>query len=190
LTVVGALLALQTLGVSAQHISETYVLNWNATLYYTDSSGRFTSRTWTSQDIVRKFLNDRGIAYSSAYTLVYRPDKRDTVVIKIGDPVPPNQTFPPADYLTFEFTYTDFPNINNTWTLKQACINDEYHSGTVMGSLVGWEYSVKNSSGYRSGYSFSGTFQFASADATPNGPAGVYSGYFSTGSKVWAPDSP
>src|SRR5437660_9774057 len=149
----GALAALQTFGLSAQHhISETYVLNWNATLYYTDSSGRFASRTWTSQDIVKKFLSDRGIAYSSAYTLVYRPDKRDTVVIKIGDPVPPNQTFPPADYLQFQYNYTDFSNTYGTWTVRQACINDEYHSA-VIGSLVGWEYSVKNSSGYRSSYS-------------------------------------
>jgi hypothetical protein len=186
----GAMLALQAFGTSAQtsggHISETYVLNWNATLYYQDSSGRFQTRTWTSQDIVAKFLSDRGIPYSSGYTLVYRPDKRDTVVIKISDPAP--YTFTPADFLQFQDTFTDFPNFNNTWTLKQACINDEYHNGQVLGSLVGWEYSVKNSSGYRSSYSFSGTFQYATSDATVNGPAGVYSGYFSTGSKIWSHD--
>src|ERR1043166_341740 len=188
MAIVGALLVLQSFGMSAQtsggHISETYVLNWNATLYYQDSSGRFQTRTWTSQDIVAKFLSDRGIPYSTAYTLVYRPDKRDTAVIKISDPAP--YTFTPADFLQIQDNYTDFPNFNNTWTLKQASINDENHTPPI-GSLVRWESSVKNSSGYRSGYSFSGTFQYATADATVNGPAGVYSGYFSTGAKIWSP---
>src|SRR5947207_9206199 len=107
--VFGALLALQTFGLSAQHISETYVLNWSATIYSTNSAGRITTRTFSSQDVIRKICQDNGVAYSSQYTLVYRPDKRDTVVIKIGDPAPPHQTFPPADYVSFEFYYTDFP---------------------------------------------------------------------------------
>src|SRR2546429_9927032 len=99
---IGALLALQTFGVSAAntgHISETYVLNWNATVYATNSAGRITATSFSSQDVVKKILSDSGIPYSSGYTLVYRPDKRDTAVIKISDPYP--YTFTPADYLQF-----------------------------------------------------------------------------------------
>ena len=139
----GALLVVQALGTSAQtsggHISETYVLNWNATVYSTNSAGRIVTSSFSSADVVKKILSDDGIPYSTAYTLVYRPDKRDTVVIKISDPAP--YTFTPADYIQFQYAYSDFPNIYGTWTIKQAFLADEQHSGFI-GSLVGFEYSV------------------------------------------------
>jgi hypothetical protein len=181
-------LALQTpaaSGAATGHISETYVLNWSANIYSTNGNGKITITPFSSQDVVRKILSDSGIAYSSAYTLVYRPDKRDTVVMKINDPFP--YTFTPADYLQIQDSFTDFQNIYGTWTVKQAFISDEHFSG-FLGSLAGFEYSVKNSSGYRTSYSFSGNFQFVIPDNSDIWPQGVYVGTFSTGSKIWSHD--
>src|SRR6266496_1106438 len=114
LAVIGALLTLQTLKVSAE---EVYVLSWHGTRYSTSSSGRISITTFTSQDVIRKLINDNGITDTTQFALVYRPNKRDTVVIRLSDSLTVD-TFRPVDFLQTEVNYTDISNQYNTGTVR------------------------------------------------------------------------
>jgi len=176
LAVIGALLTLQTLKVSAE---EVYVLSWHGTRYSTSSSGRISITSFTSQDIIRKLINDNGFTDVTQFALVYRVNKRDTAVIRLSDSLTVN-TFTPVDFLQTEVSYTDVSNQYNTGTVRQAFINNE-DSGTV-GSLVGFENTTWSGQ-TRTAYSYFGSFQY-SMQGNPKWADGVYYGYFSVGRKI------
>ena len=178
LAVFGAALTLQTL--SALATVECYVLNWHGTHYITNSAGRISSIYYSSQDVVRTLVNNYDPhADPSQFTLVYRPDKMDTGVVRLSD------GFFISDFQQFQYNYTDESNKFGTGTVRQAFINDEEHS-SVIGSIIAFENTTRDANGNRTYYSFYGSFQF-SIDSNSKWPPGVYYGFFSVGRKILSP---
>src|SRR5581483_3834229 len=81
---------------------DLFRLYWRGTYYTTNATGHIIARAFTEQDFVNKVAKDNGLD-PSTLVFVYRPNKRDTVVVRS------NGAFV-ADVIQMEYTYTDVRN--------------------------------------------------------------------------------
>ncbi len=86
-----------------------------------------------------------------------------------------------ADVIQLQYTDTDVSNTDASKTVRQSFLNDEYHA-SALGSAFGTETIKWDKNGNISTYSYKGTFQYSMPDTGT-----VYSGSFSTGSRVKYP---
>lgn len=156
--------------------TDLFQLYWRGTYYTTNSSGHIVAVPFTEQRFVKKLAQDNGVDPSQCI-MVYRPDKRDTaVVLKNGQFV--------ADFIQMEFQYFDVNNPNDTVTVRQALLYDEYHQ-TALGSWAGLEERRFDSNGGLQNDVLNGWFQYSLPDfADPASPSGVFMGNAVTGQRI------
>ncbi len=148
-----------------------YQLTWSGTALTANTQGQVVSYPFNQQLFVNKVAQDNKLD-PSTLVFVYRPLKRDTVVVKAatGEFV--------ADVIQLEFDYTDVGNSGSKMIAKQAFLDDEYHSGHI-GSIVGGERAARDAKGNFTSYLFSGLFQMTMPEKST-----VYYGSFRTGARV------
>jgi hypothetical protein len=122
----------------------------------------------TEKDIIQQIAVNNGLD-PRQLALVYRVEARDTAVVWKN-----NGAFV-ADVVQLQYNFTDVANASETAAVRQAMLNDEYHSNPI-GSAFGSERSKRDPNGNLVSYSFKGTFQYAFPEA-----GSIYSGSFSTG---------
>jgi hypothetical protein len=150
--------------------ADNFRLSWHGIAYSTDpATGRVVARSFTEKQFVQKIAQDNGLD-ARTLVFVYRPEQHDTVVMRTVD----DGWF--ADIIQMEYQYTDVSSADQTRTVRQAFLFDEYHSG-ALGSAFGTATARRNADGVLTSFSFRGTFQYA-IDGV------VYSGSFSTGARV------
>lgn len=152
------------------HADDLFRLYWRGTYYTTNSSGHIIAVSFTEQDFVNKVAQDNGLD-PSGLIFVYRPDRRDTVVVRS------NGAFV-ADVIQMEYTYTDVNNPSGTVTVRQALLFDENHQ-TALGSWMGLELRTLNSSGGLANDVLTGWMQYSIPEQNA-----VYGGQAYTGSRV------
>src|SRR5437660_2733595 len=162
-----ALVAFQSLPLLAAPV-EMYLLHWTGTYTTVNSGGWVVTTTYNENNVIQTIAHNNGFTDASPFVLVYRPDKRDTAVVRASN----GQMI--GDYLQLQYFYTDLTNPYGTRTVRQAFINDEYHS-SVIGSAVATENLIRNSKGNLTSYYLFGRFQFAIPDQGSYWPYGVYS---------------
>jgi len=152
------------------HADDLFRLYWRGTYYTTNSSGHIVAVPFTEQSFVNKVAQDNGLD-PAGLIFVYRPDRRDTVVVRS------NGAFV-ADVIQMEFTYTDVNNPNNTVTVRQALLFDEYHQD-ALGSWMGLELRTFNPSGGLANDTLTGWMQYSMPEQNA-----VYGGRAYTGARV------
>jgi hypothetical protein len=158
------------LSASTAKADDLFQLFWRGTYYTTNSTGHIIAVPFTEQDFVNKVAHDNNLDPSTCF-FVYRPNKRDTVVVRS------NGAFV-ADVIQMEFTFTDVNNFNGTVTVRQALLFDEYHQDAI-GSWMGLEVRSRNSSGALLNDSLNGWMQYS----MPENNA-VYGGQAFTGQRI------
>src|ERR1043166_10205000 len=73
--------ALALIGPMNSRADDLFRLFWRGVVYTKNSSGHIAAVNFTEQDFVNKVANDNGLD-PSTLIFVYRPDKRDTVVVR------------------------------------------------------------------------------------------------------------
>src|ERR1051325_8692841 len=117
---------------SLSSADDLFLLNWRGTAYTTDSLGRVVARSYSGNEIVQKIAQDNGLN-PAELVLVYRPNKRDTAVVRkaTGELI--------ADAQQIQYVYTDVSNSLGTQTVRQAFLYDEAHYPNPLGSVFGVE---------------------------------------------------
>lgn len=154
---------------------DLFQMFWRGTFWVTDANGNLFRGSFTEQSFVNKVARQNGLNPANL-VFVYRPDKRDTAVVQ------KNGAFV-ADVIQIGLIDTntgffDLPNSAGTQIIRQALLFDENHSDAI-GSIVGSESPVRNSSGALVTTSFGGAFQFAFPESHA-----IYYGSFSTGQRI------
>jgi hypothetical protein len=167
LALAAALAFLQPVVSSA---TDLFQLFWRGTYYTKNASGHIVALPFTEQDFVNQIAANNGLDPSTCI-MVYRPDKRDTAVVRS------NGAFV-ADFIQMEYQYTDVNNPWNTVTVRQALLFNEAHQ-TAIGSWAGLELRSFNSQGGLSNDVLQGWFQYS----IPEDNA-VYMGNAVTGNRV------
>ena len=157
---------------SLSFADDLFLLNWRGTAYTTDSSGRVIARSYSGNEIVQQIAQDNGLN-AADLVLVYRPNKRDTAVVRkaTGELI--------ADAQQIQYVFTDVANSAGTQIVRQAFLYDEAHYPNPLGSVFGTEKLKRDTEGNLVSCSFHGTFQFSIPETGT-----VYSGSFSTGKRI------
>src|SRR5215469_17685908 len=124
---VSALILATTLSSQADDLFQLF---WRGTYYTKNSTGHIVAVNFTEQDFVNKVAQDNGLD-PSTLIFVYRPDRRDTVVVRS------NGAFV-ADVIQMEYVWTDVNNPSGSVTVRQALLFDENHQN-ALGSWMGLE---------------------------------------------------
>jgi hypothetical protein len=167
LALAGAVALLQPLNSKADDLFQLF---WRGTYYTKNASGHIVAVPFTEQTFVNQVARNNGLDPSQC-VFVYRPNKRDTVVVRR------NGAFV-ADVIQMEYTYTDVTNPSGTATVRQAFLYDEAHD-SALGSFMGTEKRSYNTQGGLADDQLSGRFQYSKPDIDT-----VYSGSAWTGQRV------
>lgn len=162
--------ALALIGPMNSRADDLFRLFWRGVVYTKNSSGHIAAVNFTEQDFVNKVANDNGLD-PSTLIFVYRPDKRDTVVVR------QNGAFV-ADVIQMEYTWTDIENPNGTAIVRHALLFDEAHQA-ALGSFFGMETPTRDSSGNLVNDRLVGTVMYSKPDQDT-----VYVAHLTTGSRV------
>lgn len=155
---------------------DLFQLFFRGSFWVKTSSGDLLKGTFTEQSWVNKVARDNGLN-PSTLVFVYRPNKRDTVVVQAATGAVV------ADVVQFGLIDTgngffDITNSAGNFIIRQASLFDENHQDPI-GSIVGAEYPTRNSDGSLSNDYFAGAYQFSLPELNA-----VYYGQFYTGSRV------
>jgi hypothetical protein len=156
---------------SASQADDLFRLFWRGTYYTKNSTGHIVAVQFTEQDFVNKVAQDNGLD-PNALVFVYRPDRRDTVVVRASD----GQFI--ADVIQMEYTWTDVVNPTGAVIVRHALLFDEYHQD-ALGSFFGIELSSHDGNGNLLNDSLSGTVLYSKPDVGI-----VYGAKIWTGSRV------
>lgn len=135
---------------------DLFQLFWRGTYYTKNDTGHIVALQFTEQDFVNKVAQDNGLD-PSTLVFVYRPDRRDTVVVRASD----GQFI--SDVIQMEYTWTDVVNPTGAVIVRHALLFDEYHQA-ALGSFFGLEISSRNASGALIDDSLSGTVLYSKPD--------------------------
>lgn len=149
---------------------DLFQLSWQGTSYLQNPSGHIVAVTFTEQDLVRQVAQRTGIS-PSQLVLVYRPRKRDAVVVHTSGAFV-------ATVFQMEFSFVDVENPNNSVVVRKAMLSFPADS-TVSGSFLGLEQRTLASTGAFMTENLTGTAQYSKTD-----PNTVFSAHVSTGSRV------
>jgi hypothetical protein len=149
---------------------DLFQLFWRGYVYTKNSSGHIVAVSFTEQDFVNKVAQDNGLD-PSTLIFVYRPDRRDTVVVR------QNGTFV-ADVIQMEYTWTDIVNPNGNAIVRHALLFDEAHQA-ALGSFFGLETPSRDASGNLVNDSLVGTVMYSKPDQGT-----IYVAHISTGNRV------
>jgi hypothetical protein len=149
---------------------DLFQLFWRGTYYTTNSTGHIVALQFTEKDFVNKVAQDNGLDPSNLI-FVYRPNKRDTVVVRS------NGAFV-ADVIQMEFTFTDVNNPTGSVTVRQALLFDEAHQD-ALGSWMGLELRSFNAQGGLSNDVLTGWMQYSMPEINA-----VFGGQAFTGKRV------
>ena len=150
---------------------DLFQLFWRGTIYTKNSSGRIIAFSFTEQDFINKVAQDNGLD-PSQLVFVYRPNKRDTVVVQS------NGKFV-ADVIQMEYQFTDVVNPSGSAVVRHALLFDEAHGSTALGSFFGLETITRNSNGSISNDNLVGTVFYSMPDL-----GRVYDAHVSTGKRI------
>jgi hypothetical protein len=150
---------------------DLFQLYWRGTYYTKNNTGHIIAVQFTERDFVNKVAKDNGLD-PSTLVFVYRPDRRDTVVVRASD-----GKFI-ADVIQMEYTWTDIANPTGTVTVRQALLFDEYHQD-ALGSFFGLESSSHKANGALANDSLTGTVIYSKPDVGL-----VYSARVTTGKRI------
>src|SRR5215469_2948012 len=150
---VSALILATTLSSQADDLFQLF---WRGTYYTKNSTGHIVAVNFTEQDFVNKVAQDNGLD-PSTLVFVYRPDRRDTVVVRASS----GQFI--ADVIQMEYTWTDVVNPAGTAIVRHALLFDEYHQA-ALGSFFGIELASHDASGNLVNDSLSGTVLYSKPD--------------------------
>ena len=150
-----SVLALMSVVASAKG-DDLFQLFWRGTYYTKNDTGHIIAVQFTEQDFVNKVAQDNGLD-PSTLVFVYRPDRRDTVVVEAS-----SGKFI-ADVIQMEYTWTDVVNPTGAVIVRHALLFDEYHQA-ALGSFFGLELSSHDGSGNLLNDSLSGTVLYSKPD--------------------------
>jgi hypothetical protein len=157
-------------GLTAQ-ADDLFQLFWRGTFYTKNDTGHIVARQFTEQDFVNKVAQDNGLDPSSL-VFVYRPDKRDTAVVRAS-----NGSFI-ADVIQMEYTFTDIDNPTGAVTVRHALLFDEYHQD-ALGSFFGVEIRTRTAGGALLNDNLTGNAIYSKSDSGT-----VYSARIWTGQRI------
>jgi hypothetical protein len=149
-----SVLILMTASVSRG--DDLFQLFWRGTYYTKNDTGHIIAVQFTEQDFVNKVALDNGLD-PSTLVFVYRPDRRDTVVVRAST----GQFI--ADVIQMEYTWTDVVNPTGAVIVRHALLFDEYHQA-ALGSFFGLEISSHDTNGNLLNDSLSGTVLYSKPD--------------------------
>jgi hypothetical protein len=149
---------------------DLFRLYWRGTYYTTNATGHIVARSFSEQDFVNQVAQDNGLDPSTCI-FVYRPDRRDTVVVRS------NGAFV-ADVIQMEYVWTDVNNPSGSVTVRQALLFDEAHHN-ALGSWMGLEIRSIGPQGQLLNYQLSGWMQYSKPELNA-----VYGGQAFTGDRV------
>ena len=135
---------------------DLFQLFWRGTYYTKNDSGHIIAVSFTEQDFVNKVAQDNGLD-PATLVFVYRPDRRDTVVVRAS-----TGAFI-ADVIQMEYTWTDVVNPTGTVVVRHALLFDEYHQA-ALGSFFGLEIMSHDANGNLVNDSLSGTVLYSKPD--------------------------
>src|SRR5579883_688899 len=135
---------------------DLFQLFWRGTYYTKNSSGHIIAVPFTEQDFVNKVAQDNGLD-PSTLVFVYRPDRRDTVVVRAST----GQFI--ADVIQMEYTWTDVVNPTGAVTVRHALLFDEYHQA-ALGSFFGLELANRDANGNLINDTLTGTVLYSKPD--------------------------
>ena len=135
---------------------DLFQLFWRGTYYTTGAGGHIIAVQFTEQDFVNKVGQDNGLD-PATLVFVYRPDRRDTVVVRASD-----GKFI-ADVIQMEYIWTDVVNPTGAVIVRHALLFDEYHQ-SALGSFFGLEISSRDVNGNLINDSLSGTVLYSKPD--------------------------
>lgn len=167
-SVVSALVLMTAL---ASKGDDLFQLFWRGTYYTKNDTGHIIAVEFTEQDFVNKVAQDNGLD-PSTLVFVYRPDRRDTVVVRAST----GQFI--ADVIQMEYTWTDVVNPTGAVIVRHALLFDEYHQA-ALGSFFGLEISSRDGSGNLVNDSLSGTVLYSKPDI-----GAVYGARIWTGQRI------
>jgi hypothetical protein len=150
---------------------DLFQLFWRGVYYTRNSSGHIIAVKFTEQDFVNKVAQDNGLNPADL-VFVYRPDKRDTAVVRAS-----NGAFI-ADWIQMEFTFTDISNPTGSVIVRHALLFDENHQA-ALGSFTGYEMRTLTSSGSLANDFLSGFVEYGLPDQGL-----VYQATVSTGKRI------
>lgn len=153
------IMLLSTLALLIAPVSKAddlFQLFWRGTYYTTNSTGHIMAVSFTEQDFVNKVAQDNGLD-PSTLVFVYRPDRRDTVVVRAST----GQFI--ADVIQMEYTWTDVVNPTGAVIVRHALLFDEYHQA-ALGSFFGLEISSHDVNGNLINDSLQGTVLYSKPD--------------------------
>jgi hypothetical protein len=150
---------------------DLFQLFWRGTYYTRNDTGHIIAVSFTEQDFVNKVAQDNNLD-PSTLVFVYRPDKRDTVVVRAS-----TGAFI-ADVIQMEYTFTDVVNPTGAVVVRHALLFDEAHQNSL-GSFFGLEISTRDANGRLLTDSLSGTVLYSKPDVGI-----VYSGRIFTGQRI------
>ena len=154
-TRLGALLLLGFTTLTSQ-ADDLFQLYWRGTYYTKNDSGHIIAVDFTEQDFVNKVAQDNGLD-PSTLVFVYRPNRRDTVVVRAST----GQFI--ADVIQMEYTWTDIVNPTGAVIVRHALLFDEYHQA-ALGSFFGLELVNRDSNGNLVDDSLQGTVLYSKPD--------------------------
>jgi len=149
---------------------DLFQLFWRGTYYTTNSTGHIVAVAFTEQDFVNKVAQDNNLD-PSGLVFVYRPDKRDTAVVRS------NGAFV-ADVIQMEYVFTDVNNPTGSVTVRQALLFDENHQN-ALGSWMGLELRSFNAQGGLSNDVLTGWMQYSIPETNA-----VFGGQAFTGKRI------
>jgi hypothetical protein len=167
----GSVLILVLGSTLAAQADDLFRLFWRGTYYTKNDTGHIIAVNFTEQDFVNKVAQDNGLN-PAGLVFVYRPDRRDTVVVRAS-----NGQFI-ADVIQMEYTWTDVVNPTGAVTVRHALLFDEYHQA-ALGSFFGLEQASRNANGNLVNDSLSGTVLYSKPDVGV-----VYGAKIWTGARV------
>jgi hypothetical protein len=135
---------------------DLFQLFWRGSYYTKNGSGHIVAVSFTEQDFVNKVAQDNGLD-PSTLVFVYRPDRRDTVVVRAST----GQFI--ADVIQMEYVWTDVVNPTGAVTVRHALLFDEYHTD-ALGSFFGLELASRNANGGLVNDSLNGTVLYSKPD--------------------------
>jgi hypothetical protein len=141
---------------SASQADDLFRLFWRGTYYTKNDTGHIVAVQLTEQDFVNKVAQDNGLD-PNTLVFVYRPDRRDTVVVRAST----GQFV--ADVIQMEYTWTDVVNPSGAVIVRHALLFDEYHQA-ALGSFFGLELSSRDGNGNLINDTLTGTVLYSKPD--------------------------
>ncbi len=170
--VVAILATFSCLGAYNLRADDLFQLYWRGTYYVKDAnSGHIIAVNFTEQDFVNEVAQNNGLNPGDL-VFVYRPRKRDTVVVRAST----GQFI--ADVIQMEYTYTDVVNPTGAIVVRHADLFDENHSA-ALGSFFGLEQRSINAAGGFDSEKLIGTVLYGKPDQGI-----VYGASISTGPRI------